>query len=150
MSSSFTGAPSTGGGSNSGFELKVDQASALDLLREDAGAPMLATVSEVSSSTLFDPFSLGNEEEVDQQPTEPSPTLFITIDYPFGGMRRKVRVPWTDGLTLKRAWHLARLSEPLFRHIGVGQYLKYVGTRKLRLTSPLSLHDTVWLKRGAS
>lgn len=149
MSASFTGAPSTGGGSNSGFELKVDQASALDLLRDDTGAPMLATVSEVSSSTLFDPFSLGNEEEVDQQPTEPSPTLFITIDYPFGGQRRKVRVPWTNGLTLKHAWHIARHNEPFFRHIGVKKYAKYVNTRKIRLTSTLNVNDVVWLKLGA-
>ncbi len=136
------------GDSFTGASTKVVQASASDLLRDDAGAPKPATVGKASGLEQVDEFSLGYGETEDKHTTSESPTLFITISYAFGGQRRQVRVPWAPGMTLKQAWRKARLIEPLFRHVSIDKNLKAVNGRKVRLTNQLALGAVVVLTKG--
>lgn len=143
------GAPPTGVLLQYGQRMWEEQASAGSLFpSDDAGAPRSATVDQASIPTQFDPFSLGYGETQEEQPTEKAPTLSITIDFPFAGARRKVWVPWTAGMTVQQAWHLARQRSSMFRHIGIKQYAKFVSSRKVRLTAQLSVGAVVLLKRG--
>ena len=145
----YSGAPSMGDFSYGG-STRVDQASALDLLGDDAGAPTPATVGKASVLEQDDDFSQGYGKTIDEHTRLKSPTLFITISYPFSGQRREVKVPWTEGMTLQHAWHAARLHDVLFRHIGIRQHSKHVNARKVRLTNVLRQGDVVMLKRGAA
>lgn len=149
MTRELQGAPPTGALFQHGEAVWDEQVSAVSLYpNDDAGAPRSATVGQASATSRFDPFSLGYGGTLEEQPTEEAPTLSITIDFPFSGARRKVHVPWTEGMTVQQAWHAARTRSQFFRHIGVKQYAKFVGGRKVRLTTQLKLGDIVLLKRG--
>lgn len=127
-----------------------EQASATSLSpSDDAGAPRSATVGQAFTKQQFDPFSLGYGEPLEEQPKEEAPTLSVTINFPFAGARRKVWVPWRQGMTVQQAWHAARDKEPLFRHIGVKKYSKKIGARKVRLTYAVAAGDVIMLKAGS-
>jgi putative ubiquitin-RnfH superfamily antitoxin RatB of RatAB toxin-antitoxin module len=138
------GAPSMGGFSYGG-STTVEQASASDLPREDAGAPTPATVGKVSVLTRVNDFSLGYGETIDKHTRLESPTLFITVSYVFASERREVKVPWHEGLTVHHAFKHARLKDQLFRHVSVFSYKKTVNARKVRQTHVLHAGDTLLL-----
>lgn len=138
------GAPSTGDFGYSG-STEVDQASALDFLVDDAGAPTPATVGKASVLEFDDDFSQGNGETIDEHTRPESPTLFITISYVFASERRQARVPWHEGLTVQHAFKRARLQDRLFRHVGVFSFMKTVNGRKVRQSHVLLAGDTLIL-----
>jgi hypothetical protein len=125
--------------------MKVEQASASDLLRDDAGAPKPATVGKASILEQVDDFSLGYGETIDEHTSLSSPTLSITISYVFASERREVKVPWRDGLTVQHAFKQARLQDRLFRHVGVFSFMKTVNRRKVRQAHVLKAGDVLLL-----
>jgi len=128
-----------------GGSTTVDQASASELLRDDAGAPTPATVGKASVLTQVDDFSLGYGETIDEHTELSSPTLFITISYVFASARREVKVPWHSGLTVQHAFKQARLQDRLFRHVGVFSFMRTVNGRKVRQSYALKAGDKVLL-----
>lgn len=133
------------GDSFTGASTRVDQASASDLLREDAGAPTPATVGKVSVPEQVHEFSQGYEETRDAHTEIESPTLFITISYVFASARREVKVPWHSGLTVQHAFKKARVLDALFRHVGVFSFMKSVNGRKVKLAHALNAGETLLL-----
>jgi hypothetical protein len=124
---------------------KVDQASASDILGDDAGRPKPATVGKAYVLEQVSEFSQGYEETRDAHTELESPTLFITISYVFASARREVKVPWHNGLTVQHAFKKARNRDALFRHVSVFSFMKSVNGRKVKLAHALHAGETLLL-----